>query len=151
VKVGKLLNEVIRSEGIAHPKLVAAGINPHAGEDGFMGREDEDIVKPALAALRESGIEIAGPLPSDTLFVEKIRSQYDGIISMYHDQGHIPFKMLAFDRGVNSTLGIPIIRCSVDHGTAFEIAWRGVADIGSMLCAMKLAYLRAAHRKIKKD
>ena len=151
VKVGKLLNDVIVAEGVKHAGLVAAGINPHAGEDGFMGREDEDIVKPALAELRASGIEISGPLPSDTLFVEKIRGQYDGIISMYHDQGHIPFKMLAFDRGVNSTLGIPVIRCSVDHGTAFEIAWQGVADIGSMLSAVRLAYLRAAHRKMNKE
>ncbi|WP_176012256.1 4-hydroxythreonine-4-phosphate dehydrogenase PdxA [Victivallis sp. Marseille-Q1083] len=146
VKVARLLNEVVKAEGVTAPKLAAAAINPHAGENGCMGLEDEQVVKPALQQLREEGIAVDGPFPPDTLFIEKIRSGYDGIVSMYHDQGHIPFKMLAFECGVNSTLGLPIIRTSVDHGTAFEIAWRGIADSGSLSAAIRTAALRAAHR-----
>ncbi len=142
VEVTRLLNQTIIAEGIPAPKLAAAAVNPHAGEQGFMGREDEDVVKPALEFLRKEGINIAGPFPPDTLFIENIRKRFDGIVSMYHDQGHIPFKMLAFDRGVNSTMGLPIIRTSVDHGTAFEIAWQGIADTGSLTAALHLAALR---------
>jgi 4-hydroxythreonine-4-phosphate dehydrogenase len=142
IEVGKLLNEVIKKEGITNPELAAAAINPHAGEDGYMGEEDEQVVKPALKKLRTSQINIDGPFPPDTLFISEIRKKYDGILSMYHDQGHIPFKMLAFDRGVNSTLGLPIIRTSVDHGTAFNIAWQGIADTGSLYAAIKLAVVR---------
>lgn len=142
IEVAGLLNEVIRKEGISRPKIAAAAINPHAGENGFMGQEDEQVVKPALEQLRNSQIDIEGPFPPDTLFIDKIRNKYDGILSMYHDQGHIPFKMLAFEKGVNSTLGLPIIRTSVDHGTAFNIAWQGVADTGSLSAAIKLAAIR---------
>jgi 4-hydroxythreonine-4-phosphate dehydrogenase len=144
LEVGRLLNDVVRREGVATPRLAAAALNPHAGEQGYMGHEDEDIVKPALARLNAEGIRIEGPFPPDTLFIESIRNRFDGIVSMYHDQGHIPFKMLAFDRGVNSTLGLPIIRTSVDHGTAFEIAWQGKADLGSLTAALRLAALRAS-------
>ncbi len=148
VEVGLLLHEVIRAEGIESPRLAAAAINPHAGESGYMGTEDEEIVKPALAQLHGLGVNIDGPFPPDTLFIEDIRRQYDGILSMYHDQGHIPFKMLAFDRGVNSTLGLPIIRTSVDHGTAFNIAWQDDAvDCGSLRAAVRLAAVRAASRR----
>ncbi len=148
VEVGLLLHEVIRAEGIESPRLAAAAINPHAGESGYMGTEDEEIVKPALAQLHGLGVNIDGPFPPDTLFIEGIRKQYDGILSMYHDQGHIPFKMLAFDRGVNSTLGLPIIRTSVDHGTAFNIAWQDDAvDCGSLRAAVRLAAVRAASRR----
>lgn len=146
IKVAGLLRDAVRAEGIENPKIAAAAINPHAGENGYMGKEDEEIVKPALAELKKSGMDIEGPFPPDTLFIEKIRSRFDGILSMYHDQGHIPFKMLAFEKGVNSTLGLPIIRTSVDHGTAFEIAWKGVADTGSLAEAVKLAAKRAASR-----
>lgn len=142
IEVAELLHEVILREGVAEPLLAAAALNPHAGEQGYMGREDEEIVKPALEVLRARGINIEGPFPPDVLFIEDIRNRFDGIISMYHDQGHIPFKMLAFDRGVNSTLGLPLIRTSVDHGTAFEIAWLGRADLGSLCAALKLAALR---------
>ena len=145
--VAHLLAAACREEGIAFPKLACAAINPHAGENGWMGREDEEVVKPVLAALRSEGMDIAGPFPPDTLFIEAVRKNFDGILSMYHDQGHIPFKMLAFDRGVNSTLGLPIIRTSVDHGTAFEIAGQGVADLGSLAAAVELAIVRAEHRK----
>lgn len=150
IAVASLLRDACLEEGICAPRLAAAAINPHAGENGLMGREDEDAVKPALEKLRSQGMNIAGPFPPDTLFIEAIRSQYDGILSMYHDQGHIPFKMLAFDRGVNSTLGLPIIRTSVDHGTAFEIAYKGVADLGSLAAAVDLAVKRAEFRGRRK-
>jgi len=143
IEVSHLLNRAIKDEGILKPKLAAAAINPHAGENGYMGVEDEEIVKPALEKLRSSQLNIDGPFPPDTLFIKDIRDKYDGILSMYHDQGHIPFKMLAFDKGVNSTLGLPIIRTSVDHGTAFNIAWNGIADRGSLFAAIKLASIRA--------
>jgi 4-hydroxythreonine-4-phosphate dehydrogenase len=147
IEVARLLEKAIKAEGIKHPKLAAAAINPHAGENGYMGTQDEEVVKPALEKLRSGGMSIDGPFPPDTLFIESTRRQYDGILSMYHDQGHIPFKMLAFDRGVNSTLGLPIIRTSVDHGTAFEIAWQGIADTGSLFAAIKLAVTRASNRE----
>lgn len=145
--VAKLLHQACRQENIANPKLAAAAINPHAGENGWMGREDEEVVKPVLEKLRSQNICIDGPFPPDTMFIESVRRKYDGILSMYHDQGHIPFKMLAFDRGVNSTLGLPIIRTSPDHGTAYEIAYQGKADLGSMSAAIELAVIRAEHRR----
>jgi len=149
IEVARLLEKAIKPEGIDSPKLAAAAINPHAGENGYMGIQDEEVVKPALEKLRADGMNIDGPFPPDTLFIESTRKRYDGILSMYHDQGHIPFKMLAFDRGVNSTLGLPIIRTSVDHGTAFEIAWQGIADTGSLFAAIKLAVTRASNKWIK--
>ncbi len=143
VEVTTLLNSVIKSEGIEQPSIAMAAINPHAGEAGFMGNADEEIVKPAIKLLQQHNLKISGPFPPDTLFIEATRRKFDGIVAMYHDQGHIPFKMLAFDRGVNSTLGLPIIRTSVDHGTAFEIAWQGIADSGSLNAAINLAIVRA--------
>ena len=149
IEVAHLLNQVVKDEGVANPKLAAAAINPHAGENGFMGNEDELCVKPALEKLRQSQIDIDGPFPPDTLFISSTLKKYDGIVSMYHDQGHIPFKMLAFDKGVNSTLGLPIIRTSVDHGTAFDIAWQGKADSGSINAAIRTAILRGRAKKAK--
>ena len=146
VLVSKLLNDAIREEGIASPKLAAAALNPHAGENGCMGHEENDTVIPALEELRAAGVAVDGPYPPDVMFIERIRSKYDGLVAMYHDQGHIPVKMLAFDSCVNSTLGIPIIRTSPDHGTAFDIAWRGRADTGSFFAAVRLALRRAANR-----
>ncbi len=142
VNVTNLLHNVIKKEGIKNPKIAIAAINPHAGEYGYMGNEDEKIVKVAIAELARNKINIEGPFPSDTLFIEKIRTQFDGIVSMYHDQGHIPFKMLAFDTGVNSSLGLPIIRTSVDHGTAFDIAWKGTANTSSLYAAVITAIKR---------
>ena len=147
--VTHLLRDAIAEEGVANPKIGVAALNPHAGENGNMGMEDENVVKPAVRALRDEGFDVEGPFPPDTLFIESIRKRFDGIVSMYHDQGHIPFKMLAFDRGVNSTLGLPVIRTSVDHGTAFEIAWKGVADLGSLRAAFDLACKRASSRIAK--
>ncbi|HBC86402.1 MAG TPA: 4-hydroxythreonine-4-phosphate dehydrogenase PdxA [Lentisphaeria bacterium] len=146
MEVAGLINDAIRQEGIGKPLLACAALNPHAGEDGYMGKEEIRIIIPALSKLRKKGIRIDGPFPPDVLFIDVIRNNYDGIISIYHDQGHIPFKMLAFDKGVNSTLGLPIIRTSPDHGTAFDIAWEGIANPGSLSAAIKLAAVRAAGR-----
>jgi 4-hydroxythreonine-4-phosphate dehydrogenase len=146
VRTAELLHDAIRAEGIPDPCIAVAAINPHAGENGNMGREDEDTVKPAVRRMNELGIHAEGPVPPDALFVQSVLRKYDGIVSMYHDQGHIPFKMLAFDRGVNSTLGLPIIRTSVDHGTAFNIAGQGIADFGSLAEAFRIALGRAFSR-----
>ena len=147
VEVGEMLRDVIRSEGIESPLIGCAALNPHAGENGCMGKEDECVVKPAVAELNARGVKAEGPLPPDVIFTERVRSRFDGIISMYHDQGHIPFKMLAFDTGVNSTLGLPVVRTSPDHGTAFDIAWQGKANLSSFAAACRAAEIRAERRK----
>jgi 4-hydroxythreonine-4-phosphate dehydrogenase len=122
------------------PRLAICGLNPHAGENGLFGkREEERFVVPAVAKARRKKIQIDGPLPPDAAFTTGQRKKYDAIVCLYHDQGHIPFKMLAFDTGVNVTLGLPIIRTSVDHGTAFDIAWRGKADPTSLYAAVRVA------------
>ncbi len=149
IEVVELLRDAIRQEGIRRPRLACAALNPHAGEDGYMGGEEKKIIIPSLSKLRRRGFKIDGPFPPDVLFIDEIRNNYDGIVSMYHDQGHIPFKMLAFDRGVNSTLGLPIIRTSPDHGTAFDIAWKGFANPGSLFAAIRLAAVRAKGRSRK--
>jgi 4-hydroxythreonine-4-phosphate dehydrogenase len=132
--------------GIASPRLAIAGLNPHAGEDGTMGLEDRDIVAPAVAALRAEGIEARGPLPADTMFHARARAGYDAAVCMYHDQALIPIKTLDFDRGVNVTLGLPFIRTSPDHGTAYDIAGKGVAKPDSLIEALKLADAMARAR-----
>lgn len=124
---------------VPRPRLAVAGLNPHAGEHGVIGREDDDVLVPAIAAARQRGICVDGPFPADTLFVRAARREFDAVIACYHDQGLIPIKLLAFGRAVNVTLGLPIVRTSVDHGTAFDIAGRGVADPSSMIEAVKLA------------
>ena len=125
--------------GIASPRLAIAGLNPHAGENGTMGREDIEIVAPAVAQLQALGLDAFGPLPPDTMFHAAARARYDVAICMYHDQGLIPAKTLAFDSGVNTTLGLPFIRTSPDHGTAFDIAGKGVANESSLIAAIALA------------
>ena len=142
-----LLKNAAVADGVENPQIAIAGVNPHAGEGGYMGTEEIDMVIPAMKEAESFGVAVHGPFPADTLFIESIRTKYDGIVSMYHDQGHIPFKMLAFDRGVNSTLGLPIIRTSVDHGTAFDIAWQGKADVGSLKAALLTACNRAKMKK----
>ena len=132
--------------GIARPRLAVAGLNPHAGEDGAMGREDEEIVRPAVAELMRLGIDARGPLPADTMFHPRARATYDAAICMYHDQALIPAKALAFDESVNVTLGLPFIRTSPDHGTAFDIAGKGVARPDSLIAALKLARMMADAR-----
>ncbi|CAH0497527.1 4-hydroxythreonine-4-phosphate dehydrogenase PdxA [Novosphingobium sp. CECT 9465] len=128
-----------RDYGIVRPRLAVAGLNPHAGEDGRMGHEDADIVAPAVALLREAGIDAVGPLPPDTMFHAEARAGYDVAICMYHDQALIPLKALDFDAGVNVTLGLPIIRTSPDHGTAFGIAGTGTARVGPTIAALRMA------------
>lgn len=125
--------------GIARPRLAIAGLNPHAGEDGGLGEEDRDIVAPAVAALRAEGTDAIGPLPADTMFHEGARAGYDVALCMYHDQALIPIKTLAFDHAVNVTLGLPFVRTSPDHGTAFDIAGTGKASPTSLIAAMTLA------------
>jgi 4-hydroxythreonine-4-phosphate dehydrogenase len=125
--------------GIARPRLALAGLNPHAGEEGLLGREELDVLRPAVEAARARGVSIEGPFPGDTIFVRASRGEFDAVIACYHDQGLIPVKLLAFGRAVNVTLGLPIIRTSVDHGTAFDIAGTGVADPSSMVEAVLLA------------
>ena len=130
--------------GIARPRLALSGLNPHAGEDGSLGAEDQSIVKPAVDILRAEGIDAKGPLPADTMFHEAARKTYDCAICMYHDQALIPIKTLAFDDGVNVTLGLPFIRTSPDHGTAFDIAGTGRANPSSLVAALRLAARMAA-------
>ena len=130
--------------GLAHPRLAISGLNPHAGEDGALGTEDRDIVAPAIETLRGDGIEAKGPLPADTMFHEAARKSYDCAICMYHDQALIPVKTLAFDDAVNVTLGLPFIRTSPDHGTAFDIAGTGAANPSSLIAALRLAARMAA-------
>jgi 4-hydroxythreonine-4-phosphate dehydrogenase len=125
--------------GIAHPRLALSGLNPHAGEDGSLGSEDKTIVAPAVEILRAEGIDARGPLPADTMFHEAARKTYDCAICMYHDQALIPIKTIAFDDGVNVTLGLPFIRTSPDHGTAFDIAGTGRANPASLIAALRLA------------
>ena len=125
--------------GYASPRLAVAGLNPHAGEHGVIGREDDDVLRPAIEAMRARRIRVEGPFPADTVFVRATRGEFDAVIACYHDQGLIPVKLLAFGRAVNVTLGLPIVRTSVDHGTAFDIAGKGVADPGSLIEAVKLA------------
>jgi 4-hydroxythreonine-4-phosphate dehydrogenase len=125
--------------GIERPRLALAGVNPHAGEGGLLGHEEQQVLRPAVEAARARGIAIDGPFPGDTIFVRATRGEFDTVIACYHDQGLIPIKLLAFGRAVNVTLGLPIVRTSVDHGTAFDIAGTGVADPSSMIEAVVLA------------
>jgi len=130
------------------PRLGICGLNPHAGEHGLFGQhEEERFVEPAVAQAVKQGIAVQGPLPPDAAFTAAQRKRFDAIVTLYHDQGHIPFKMLAFDTGVNITLGLPIVRTSVDHGTAFDIAWQGTADPQSLFAAIRVAAGLAPSRK----
>jgi len=130
--------ELPRFDKIA-PRIAVAGLNPHAGEHGLFGREEADVITPAIESCRAHGIDVSGPFPADTVFVRARRGDFDVVVACYHDQGLIPVKLLAFGQAVNVTLGLPIIRTSVDHGTAFDIAGKGVADPESMIAAVLLA------------
>ena len=125
--------------GFERPAIGVAGVNPHAGEHGLLGAEDDDVLAPAIGQAQAEGIDVRGPFPADTLFVRAARGEFDVVIAAYHDQGLVPVKLLAFGRAVNVTLGLPIIRTSVDHGTAFDIARKGIADEGSLVEAVLLA------------
>ncbi|WP_284162846.1 4-hydroxythreonine-4-phosphate dehydrogenase PdxA [Frigidibacter sp. SD6-1] len=152
---GELLEETLRTThaglardfAIPRPRLAVAGLNPHAGEGGTMGREEIEVIRPVLDRLRGEGFEIAGPLPADTMFHAEARARHDAAICMYHDQALIPLKTLAFADGVNVTLGLPFVRTSPDHGTAFDIAGQGRADPSSLIAALRLATQMADNRK----
>jgi 4-hydroxythreonine-4-phosphate dehydrogenase len=139
---------LVRDFGIAHPRLAVTGLNPHAGEDGRMGLEDAQVIAPAVEALRAAGIDARGPLPADTMFHAEARRAYDVAICMYHDQALIPMKALDFDEGVNVTVGLPLVRTSPDHGTAFDIAGKGVARANATIAALRMAAEIAARRAL---
>jgi 4-hydroxythreonine-4-phosphate dehydrogenase len=132
--------------GIARPRIAVAGLNPHAGEHGLFGHEEETAIAPAIAECRARGIDVAGPFPGDTVFVRARHGEFDVVVACYHDQGLIPVKLAAFGEAVNVTLGLPIIRTSVDHGTAFDIAGKSVARADSMIAAVLLAARLAGGR-----
>jgi 4-hydroxythreonine-4-phosphate dehydrogenase len=137
--------------GFATPRVAVAGLNPHAGEEGLLGREEMNVIVPAVAEARTLGIDVSGPFPADTLFVRAAKGDFDVVVATYHDQGLIPVKLIAFGKAVNVTLGLPIVRTSVDHGTAFDIARKNRADEGSLveaiLLAAKLVSTRVAPRQ----
>ena len=137
--------------GISNPAIRVAGLNPHAGESGYLGREEIEIISPAIALAQQAAIQVTGPYPGDTMFDANSLEHVDAYITMYHDQGLAPFKFVTFGSGVNVTLGLPIIRTSVDHGTALDIAGKGIADPSSMLEALRLAYQLAVNKKVKKS
>jgi 4-hydroxythreonine-4-phosphate dehydrogenase len=150
VETGRIvLAALARDFGIAAPRLAVAGLNPHAGEDGVLGREDGAVIVPAVAMLRAEGHAVTGPLSADTLFHEEARARYDAALCMYHDQALIPIKTLSFWDGVNVTLGLPIVRTSPDHGTAFDIAGTGKADVRSMIAAIRMAARMTDARGLK--
>ncbi|MFY3662092.1 4-hydroxythreonine-4-phosphate dehydrogenase PdxA [Achromobacter ruhlandii] len=135
----RLADRACRQMGIARPRVAVAGLNPHAGEGGKFGREDLDIIAPAIRQARDEGIDASGPWPGDTVFMRARRGEFDIVVAQYHDQGLIPVKYLGVDHGVNVTVGLPFVRTSVDHGTAFDIAGKGVADPASLIAAFDLA------------
>ncbi|AZH03832.1 4-hydroxythreonine-4-phosphate dehydrogenase PdxA [Bordetella pertussis] len=135
----RLADRACRQMGVTRPRVAVAGLNPHAGEDGKFGREDIDIIAPAVAQARAEGIDASGPWPGDTVFMRARRGEFDIVVAQYHDQGLIPVKYLGLDQGVNVTVGLPFVRTSVDHGTAFDIAWQGIADHASLVAAFDLA------------
>jgi len=138
-RVVRLVDRELPRFGAERRRIAVCGVNPHAGEGGLFGREDAEVVRPAVEGLVAEGLDVSGPLPADTVFVRAARGEYDAEVAAYHDQGLVPVKLLAFGRAVNVTLGLPFVRTSVDHGTAFDIAGTGTADPGSLLEAMKLA------------
>jgi 4-hydroxythreonine-4-phosphate dehydrogenase len=135
----RLTDTGLQQMGIAHPRVAVAALNPHGGDQGLMGREELDEIGPAVQAALGEGIDVNGPIPADSIFFRAIRGEFDVVVAMYHDQGHIPIKTHGFDRSVTVTLGLSIVRTSVDHGTAFDIAWQGIANEESMVEALLLA------------
>ncbi len=143
-----LADALARDFGVSRPRLAVAGLNPHAGENGAIGAEDRDVIAPAVATLASRGFDVAGPLSADALFYAPARARYDAVIAMYHDQALIPVKTLAFEDAVNATLGLPFIRTSPDHGTAFDLAGTGRASPSSLIAALKMASRMAARRTL---
>jgi 4-phospho-D-threonate 3-dehydrogenase / 4-phospho-D-erythronate 3-dehydrogenase len=141
-------HEALRRAGIERPRIAVCGINPHAGEGGLFGHgEEAEKIEPAVAAVRADGIDARGPLPADTVFMRAVRGDFDLVVAMYHDQGHGPIKVLGLDEGVNVTVGLPVVRTSVDHGTAFDIAGTGKAEPSSMKAALREAVRLAPLRR----
>ena len=145
----ELGNEAMTLLGKAKPRIAVCGLNPHAGEHGLFGSEDEEIIRPAVEACRAKGIDCEGPVAPDTIFFRAARGSHDLVVAMYHDQGHIPMKLLDFEETVNTSLGIPIIRTSVDHGTAFDIAGKNIANEANMKAAIRMAVTMAHHRLLQ--
>ncbi len=139
-------NALTNRFGIENPVIAVAGLNPHAGENSMFGSQEKEIIEPAVKQAINEGFNVSGPFPPDTLFYHAAKGKYHGVVCMYHDQGLIPFKMIHFNDGVNTTLGLPIIRTSVDHGTAYDIAWKGIADSSSLKASIKMAVLQANTR-----
>jgi 4-hydroxythreonine-4-phosphate dehydrogenase len=139
LEIIRLTHRTLAREGRSHPRIAVAGLNPHAGENGLFGREDLDIIAPAVEAARSEGIDASGPWPADTVFMRARIGEFDAVVAQYHDQGLIPVKYLGLEQGVNITIGLPFVRTSVDHGTAFDIAGRGIADHSSLLTALRHA------------
>lgn len=134
-----IADKFMRKAGFANPRIAVAGVNPHAGENGLFGHEELEILNPSIAEMREQGVDVYGPCPPDTVFLQASQGQYDIVVAMYHDQGHIPLKLMGFYDGVNITAGLPFFRTSADHGTAFDIAWTGKANPESMVKSVELA------------
>ncbi len=147
VETLRITDRGLRQMGIREPRLAVAALNPHGGDGGLLGREEIEEIEPAVEEAREEGIDAHGPIPADSVFFQAIEGAFDAVVAMYHDQGHIPIKTHDFARSVTVTLGLPIVRTSVDHGTAFEIAWRGKADETSMVEAIRLAGELVAGRR----
>ncbi|HVG27421.1 MAG TPA: 4-hydroxythreonine-4-phosphate dehydrogenase PdxA [Acidobacteriaceae bacterium] len=147
IRTIQLGNEAMKLLGKSKPRIAVCGLNPHAGEHGLFGSEDAEFIEPAVRACRDEGIDCEGPVAPDTIFFRAARGSHDLIVAMYHDQGHIPMKLLDFEATVNTSLGIPIIRTSVDHGTAFDIAGKNIASEGNMKAAMRMAVTMAQHRQ----
>jgi 4-hydroxythreonine-4-phosphate dehydrogenase len=142
----ELGHDALLRMGFTAPRIAVCGLNPHAGENGLLGEEDARFIAPPVAAAKDRGINCAGPLPADTLFLKAARGDYDLVVAMYHDQGHIPIKLLSFEDTVNISLGIPVVRTSVDHGTAFDIAGKGIANAANMKAALRMAAVMAQNR-----
>jgi 4-hydroxythreonine-4-phosphate dehydrogenase len=138
-RVVRLVDRELPRFGVSRRRVAVCGLNPHAGEGGLFGREEIDVLRPAIERLREAGVDVSGPWPADTVFSRAAGGEFDAVVAGYHDQGLIPVKLLAFGRAVNVTLGLPFVRTSVDHGTAFDIVEKGSADPGSLIEALRLA------------
>jgi 4-hydroxythreonine-4-phosphate dehydrogenase len=151
LRIIRLAHRTLQQFGIAKPRIAVAGLNPHAGEGGLFGREDIDIIAPAIAQACAEGLDVTGPLPGDTVFMHARRGRYDIVVAQYHDQGLIPVKLLGVEDGVNITAGLPFVRTSPDHGTAFDIAGQGIADPASMLTALRTSHELASHTTISKS
>ena len=145
----RLTRDVLVGLGKIEPRIAVCGLNPHAGENGLFGSEDAEVVRPAVEKALDKGWRVEGPLPADTTFLKAYNGLYDGVVAMYHDQGHVPAKLVAFDEAVNVTLGLPIVRASVDHGTAYDIAGKGIAKAVNMLQAIRVGSKLAIYRSVK--